>query len=226
MCKIDGCGKPTKCRSMCKQHYESWLITAEPSQKQQRKIFPPNDVLIQMAKDSKSLTDLAQQLDVTRKSLKIYISKHQELSIVLDLAIKKLTPEEVLANDNLAKQRWKENNRERVREINRRWARNQSPEKRAKWNHYNKVKRINPLAEKPNSDTIEYAKIVNADPCSYCSGIGGTIDHIIPISDGGENIWTNYTGACRSCNSSKNNTPLLQYMLRESIKEDKRKAKS
>lgn len=59
----------------------------------------------------------------------------------------------------------------------------------------------------------EYVRILRDDPCSYCSGPGGTIDHIMPVTAGGTNCWTNLTGACLSCNSRKRTRPLLDYLL-------------
>lgn len=63
-------------------------------------------------------------------------------------------------------------------------------------------------------DEREYADIIVLDPCSYCGSRVVTIDHIDPVSLGGKNSWDNFTPACRSCNSSKNSTPLLFALLR------------
>lgn len=63
-------------------------------------------------------------------------------------------------------------------------------------------------------DTLEWLKLIRRDPCSYCGGGGGTVDHIEPKVRGGLNHWSNYAPACRSCNSSKNDSPLLIYLLR------------
>lgn len=59
----------------------------------------------------------------------------------------------------------------------------------------------------------EYAAILRRDPCSYCGGPGGEVDHIVPPSKGGTGHWTNLTAACKSCNSSKNARSLLHFML-------------
>lgn len=59
----------------------------------------------------------------------------------------------------------------------------------------------------------DYVRIVVNDPCVYCGGAGGTLEHIIPITAGGNNEWLNLAGACQSCNSSKNNKSLLDFML-------------
>lgn len=59
-----------------------------------------------------------------------------------------------------------------------------------------------------------YVRVLHGDPCSYCGGFGGEIDHIVPLSAGGANAWENLTSACRSCNSSKHASPLLLWLAR------------
>lgn len=54
-----------------------------------------------------------------------------------------------------------------------------------------------------DKDTLDYIEIVRGDPCSYCGGDGGSMDHIDPVNSGGDHHWSNMTGACQSCNSSK-----------------------
>jgi 5-methylcytosine-specific restriction endonuclease McrA len=41
--------------------------------------------------------------------------------------------------------------------------------------------------------------------CQYCGQPGNQIDHIIPISKGGEDHETNMATACATCNASKKN---------------------
>ena len=44
--------------------------------------------------------------------------------------------------------------------------------------------------------------------CGYCGEKASTVDHILPISRGGRNTWTNTIAACPSCNARKaNHTP-------------------
>jgi 5-methylcytosine-specific restriction endonuclease McrA len=44
--------------------------------------------------------------------------------------------------------------------------------------------------------------------CAHCSttGVEMTQDHIIPLSKGGSNDWTNYQPLCHPCNSRKSDT--------------------
>lgn len=52
--------------------------------------------------------------------------------------------------------------------------------------------------------------------CAYCGRQLEklTIDHIVPLSRGGEHTKENVVPACRHCNSSKHNSSLLVYLLR------------
>lgn len=60
----------------------------------------------------------------------------------------------------------------------------------------------------------DYISILLSDPCSYCNGIATTIDHIVPLAEGGTNDWWNMTAACRPCNSGKHTRSLLNFMFR------------
>lgn len=51
------------------------------------------------------------------------------------------------------------------------------------------------------------------DPCAYCGGIADTVDHIVPVASGGQHEISNYTAACRSCNSAKKDRSLLTFLL-------------
>ena len=39
--------------------------------------------------------------------------------------------------------------------------------------------------------------------CSYCGATGTTVDHVIPLSKGGDTSWQNTVAACRPCNNRK-----------------------
>jgi hypothetical protein len=54
--------------------------------------------------------------------------------------------------------------------------------------------------------------IVRRDPCSYCGGRGGTLEHIRPTSRGGGQTWKNEVGACRACNEAKADGGLLLFL--------------
>lgn len=130
-----------------------------------------------------------------------------------------LLPEEARRRNTEARMRWKANNRERDRATNRRWATNRSREDVRRWNVYNAVRRANqrsqaaPASKAEILETIEYDAILRRDPCAYCGGPSGSLDHIQPINKAGSSVWENFTAACRRCNSSKGDKDLLRYLL-------------
>ena len=46
--------------------------------------------------------------------------------------------------------------------------------------------------------------------CQYCSGVGETIDHVVPKSRGGSNTWENCVLACKRCNNKKGSNTLAE----------------
>lgn len=48
--------------------------------------------------------------------------------------------------------------------------------------------------------------------CAYCSAPATTWDHIVPISEGGKTTPGNIVPACSSCNSSKKNKDIFQWL--------------
>lgn len=59
-----------------------------------------------------------------------------------------------------------------------------------------------------------WLRIIRADPCAYCGGPGGTVDHVVPRSRGlpGTYDWSNVVGACQTCNENKADSDLLLYL--------------
>lgn len=47
--------------------------------------------------------------------------------------------------------------------------------------------------------------------CQYCQNSFDTIDHVIPLTRGGDNMITNLVPCCRSCNSSKGTKLLAEW---------------
>ena len=54
--------------------------------------------------------------------------------------------------------------------------------------------------------------------CAYCGSRSGrlSMDHVIPLSRGGRHTIGNLLPACRSCNSSKGDSLLIEWRLRTS----------
>lgn len=65
-----------------------------------------------------------------------------------------------------------------------------------------------------DADALSYVDVLAADPCCYCGVPVEQIDHITPMALGGPGEWTNFTAACKPCNTSKGATPLLLFLLR------------
>jgi hypothetical protein len=61
-------------------------------------------------------------------------------------------------------------------------------------------------------ETVEFMYVLLGDPCAYCGGPAGSVDHIVPLALGGDSMSANLIAACRSCNSSKRAKPLLLWL--------------
>jgi len=67
-----------------------------------------------------------------------------------------------------------------------------------------------------DKDSYGYAMDLYTDPCVYCGAVAEEVDHIVPVSAGGPNHWSNLTASCRPCNRHKHTKPLLHFMLQRS----------
>ena len=73
--------------------------------------------------------------------------------------------------------------------------------------------RVGKLRPGETSASRVYRDAIRQDPCCYCGGPGGTIDHITPRSAGGLVAYDNETGACAACNQAKQSQPLLRFLV-------------
>lgn len=216
-CSTPGCGKPVKARGLCKAEYEAWLRAAPPEQKIQKSAYPPDDQIVDWYEEGLSTRQIAERIGIARESLRDYLQHHPQLAArVRPFLEYRLPAEEAERRNREAARRWRVNNLDAVREINRRWARNQDPAKRRRWNTYNRLRRLGqavPLSAEQAAEAAVYTSIIRRDPCVYCGGPAGTVDHIRPINSAGADLWVNMAGACHSCNSQKNDKELLHYLL-------------
>ncbi len=68
----------------------------------------------------------------------------------------------------------------------------------------------------PAGEVVEWMAILRSDPCSYCGGPGGSVDHVQPVLFGGRTEVNNLASTCRPCNSSKGSKPLLAWLVQRS----------
>lgn len=68
-----------------------------------------------------------------------------------------------------------------------------------------------------SKETQRAVSIREGTYCTYCGSEDGPFefDHIFPVSRGGSNDASNLTLACRSCNSSKRDKTLKEWMANE-----------
>ena len=111
----------------------------------------------------------------------------------------------------MARARYRRNKQSYITKA-RQWA-ELNPEKAME---HERRKRFRRRGAPPNQEAQHYMKILDSDPCCYCGRYSDSmeIDHIIPLSKGGDSHWTNLTAACRSCNASKSGHSLLTYLTR------------
>lgn len=127
-----------------------------------------------------------------------------------------------------------EANRESVRASLRRSYKKRAPERRKRRRDYVRRNwfvligaRYEALARKYRFDPVntlteqEWQAIVDAHDglCAYCkTDRGNTIDHVLPVSRGGQHTKDNVLPACTSCNSSKGNKTVEEWLA--TIEED------
>jgi 5-methylcytosine-specific restriction endonuclease McrA len=72
-----------------------------------------------------------------------------------------------------------------------------------------RVKKLNVPSEKYSAKKIfEKFNFI----CAYCSNDATELDHVIPISRGGPDVESNLVAACKSCNCSKGNKTIEEWI--------------
>ncbi len=72
-----------------------------------------------------------------------------------------------------------------------------------------------------------WLRILRGEPCAYCGGPGGTVDHVEPRARAARGIgsahsWLNVVGACARCNGAKRDRPLLKFLRERHTRNAKR----
>lgn len=179
--------------------------------------YPSDDELVRLMAKYQSFNKVAEHIGLKRESLKDFLRIRPNLKARMDEhRRKKLTPEQARENNSRSKReharRYRAANPDEARRKRREQMNSYGPEYRQKWNHYNRLRRLE--LNKPDELAEEYCLILRNDPCVYCGKPMKEIDHIQPLALNGTGKWDNLTASCQSCNRRKNDTPLLLFMLR------------
>lgn len=182
-CSVGDCDRPATSQTYCELHYRRWLHNGAPD------AFAPRPV------------PTGRQLEA--------------LAAGRSLPRERMDPAERLRRDRQCSRewarRWRSENPDEARRVRREHMASYGPEYRRKWNHYNRLRRLDQAT--PDELSNEYALILAGDPCCYCGAPMKHVDHIHPIARGGSGSWDNLTAACASCNHQKSARPLLHFML-------------
>jgi 5-methylcytosine-specific restriction endonuclease McrA len=110
----------------------------------------------------------------------------------------------------LRSQKWRQANKEKHRQTNRAWEQS-NPQKVKAFKSKRKA-----LVRNASVHKITNAEILKlySSPCFYC-GLNGImhIDHVVPISRGGNHSIGNLVAACQLCNLSKSSKTIMEWKL-------------
>jgi 5-methylcytosine-specific restriction endonuclease McrA len=94
---------------------------------------------------------------------------------------------------------YRKKNPEKVTETFRSWVKRNPEANRLRGNRRRAIKEA---AKTFRVSAKELQKLRKMN-CFYCGNSGGCVDHVVPLSRGGDNGIGNYLPSCLSCNSSK-----------------------
>lgn len=164
--------------------------------------YPTDDELVGLMREHRSFAAVARSLGRRPESLRGYLSRRP----ALDARMREhLPPRLTAAERQLAA-------RASSRDYMRRQRLAEPTTTRAR-------RRLSMAGTKPpgskpalDADLNDYARVLRADPCSYCDGPCEHIDHIVPVAAGGALDWTNVTASCGFCNRRKRTRALLVFL--------------
>lgn len=123
----------------------------------------------------------------------------------------------VREHTNERKAEWRKANPDKAKEYHAKTYQNFKEEIKAKNKVYKHLRRSLDKNAHLSKDDLDGLIRAYGNRCCYCHkdlGDKPTIDHIVPIKAGGTSAVSNLTLACQSCNSSKNDSSLLNFMYR------------
>jgi 5-methylcytosine-specific restriction endonuclease McrA len=178
--------------------------------------YPGDDELVALMARHGDFNGVAADLGVARESLRDYLATRPTLRDRMYAAQRpRLTVQQALENDRRCSRewarRWRAENPDEARRQRRQQMAAYGPEYRQRWNHYNRLRRLQ--IAPPDDLADEYALVLRGDPCCYCGAPMEHVDHIDPIARRGTGAWDNLTAACADCNLRKSARPLLEFLL-------------
>jgi 5-methylcytosine-specific restriction endonuclease McrA len=141
---------------------------------------------------------------------RLYYRKHRERLLADARKQREANPEK----HREATRRWYAKNRERAVQASVDWAR-RNPKGKRERDRRRYCRRRNAVVG-PGTD--ERARELLKLPCAYCGVTENIeIDHIVPLSRGGNHVVENLTSACKSCNSSKGAKLLSEWITNAAV---------
>lgn len=215
LCAIDGCERVEQlCRGWCRKHYQRWLAHGDPQLTLHRPEAPCD-------------VDGCDEIHIARGwCVKHYDRwrKHGDPTQVLPRSNQNVAREECrrghpLVGDNLYEhptgrrvclqcrdeygRKWRRENRERIRELARR-RREEDPHKAADYTRRYRARKAGAVVE-----DVDRAIVWERDQgtCGICDEridpADFEVDHVIPLSRGGEESYANVQASHRTCNRRK-----------------------
>lgn len=141
--------------------------------------------------------------------------------------------------NNEKKAKYRKDNLHKVKEYNKKYKQengsweaecNRDPLKREKYNAWKrKWRKSSPKAkmlskrdelrrrgkQKVPESLILEIEARDKGVCCFCFKLGNTIEHLTPVTRGGDNNYNNLITLCQSCNSSKNNQTFLEWLYEQ-----------
>ena len=131
-------------------------------------------------------------------------SNNKEKHLLQSINWRAANPEQKKITDNL----WRNNNLEKVRESNRRWQ-EKNPEKILENIHIRKARKQNNKTYFVRKKFI--VRLYNSS-CVFCGSKEKIqMDHVMPISRGGQHSEGNLQPLCQKCNYSKNSKTMSEW---------------